>query len=386
MIRTLPKKLSELGRIRIGDREPNSSGKGTHPHKLDVFRLTSSNGSLLQYAASSYGGEVHPWEGDGAPRDEHSRPTHFELYTTVNAIDVLIPTFSAVSLSYEQWRAGGCEKRCTGEFITHCPLQEALVGTACTCPADDQARAEQAKTGHACARILRLNVLLPDLPGIGVWRLETKGFYGTAELMGTLDMLQMAGQEHNIIEAVLRLEQRTIKKLGTGPGSGTMKFAVPVLWPKYTARQILAGAANVLLAAPLAAEPKALAQNITDLYGGAEEGHTLKDRINALLAEQGLSSQQRESYWAQMAQRYPDLTEPCTLNLLYEHALAAAQRKRAQTIMPATTTRDNAQEGPQQPAGEEDGSREGVNDLMAPETLREPVNGQEDEIDFFGSP
>src|SRR5262245_1855137 len=103
MVRTLPKKLTELGRIRIGDREANKRGDGTHPHKLDTFRLTSSNGSLLKYAAALYGGEVHPWEGEGAPKDEHGRPQHFELYTTANSMDVLIPTMSAVSLSFEIW-------------------------------------------------------------------------------------------------------------------------------------------------------------------------------------------------------------------------------------------------------------------------------------------
>lgn len=275
MIRNLPKKMTELGRIRIGDREPNSSGRGTHPHKLGVFRLTAPNPSLLHFAASTYGGDVRPWVGEGAPKDDHERPTQFELYTTANAMDVLIPTFSAVSVDFEQWSAGGCQRRCTGEEITHCPLQEALIGTACTCPADEQERGEMAKTGKACARILRLNVILPDLPGMGTWRLETKGYYATAELLGTLDMLQMAGQEHQIIEATLRLEERTVKRPGRGEGKGTLKFVVPVLWPKYTPRQIMASAAErglLLMAPPAPAVPallegKPLETHIADLYG-----------------------------------------------------------------------------------------------------------------------
>lgn len=266
--RAIPRKLTELGRIRIGDREPNKNGKGTHPHKLAQFRLTSSNKPLLEYAARhpDIGGSVREWA------DAPGEGRQWELYTESDALDVIIPTFSAVSLNYERWSLAGCEQRCTGEVITHCGRKEELIGTPCLCPADDQERASQAQDGKACARILRLNVLLPDLPGTGFWRLDTKGFYATAELMGTLALLQEAGAEHVMIEAVLRLEQRTTKKVG--PGGGTLHYAVPVIWPKYTFRQIAAAkeAQQALLMAPPVAPTPALlasraAQAADDLYG-----------------------------------------------------------------------------------------------------------------------
>src|SRR4029434_1465768 len=125
--RMVPKMLNELGRSRIGQREANESGKGTHPKRLDHFRLTSSNGARLSYAAELYGGTVEPWDDEWAPKDDHGRPTQFELYTTVNTMEVLIPTFSAISLSFERWSASGCQQRCSGEMILDCPLQESLV-------------------------------------------------------------------------------------------------------------------------------------------------------------------------------------------------------------------------------------------------------------------
>ena len=198
MIRSLPKKASELGRIRIGDLEPNKKGGGTHPRKLENFRLTSNNKPLLHLAANLYGGEVQAWP-------EAPTTGQWQLYTTTNSLDVLIPTFSAISISYEVWSGGGCQRRCNGEIITHCPLDEDQVGRECVCPEDEQERGDLAKDSRACARILRLNVIMPDLPGTGVWRLETKGFYATAELLGTLDMLKQAGAEHMMIEALLRL-------------------------------------------------------------------------------------------------------------------------------------------------------------------------------------
>jgi Recombination directionality factor-like len=340
--RDVPRKLSELGRIRIGNREPNKSGHGTHPHRLAHFRLTSSNRSLLHFAAQTYGGTVEPWDDEWAPHDEDNRPTQYELYTTTDAIQVLIPTMSAVSLSFEQWSASGCQRRCTGKLIVSCPLQETLEGTACTCPEDDQERARLAADGQACFRILRLNVLLPDLPGAGVWRLETKGFFATAELLGTLDMLQMAGQEHSIIEAVLRLEQRSVKRVGKGEGKGTLQFAVPVLWPTFTPRQLLAGASQVLLTPPTRqATTPALAQHIADLYGDPQAPSDAASEYipqieAAILANEG----QLEPWyvWAERRFKKPRTTFTADDWQAFLAAIRQQSQKRAENG-PGTTTR-----------------------------------------------
>jgi hypothetical protein len=133
--------------------------------------------------------------------------------------------------------------------------------------------------------------MLDELPGIGVWRLETKGFYATAILMGTLEMLQRGGHEHEIIKATLCLEQRTVKRVGKGKGKGTLKFAVPVLWPHTTPRTLLAGAVQGLLTPAAAPQPPALEAAIADLYGdpvpwtqtteGLAQMHTLEREIRA---------------------------------------------------------------------------------------------------------
>ena len=119
---------------------------------------------------------------------------------------------------------------------------------------------------------------MPDLPGIGSWRLETKGYYATAEILGTLEMLNYAGAEHQIIEAVLRLEQRTVKRLLPGKDgqkavqNTSLKFCVPVLWPKYTPRQLLQHAEHVLLTPP--PTPKTRAVLTQELFGDDPRGST----------------------------------------------------------------------------------------------------------------
>src|SRR5262245_354344 len=292
--RQLPLKIAQAGRIRIGDREPNKSGKGTHPHKLATFRLTSHNRSLLTFAARLYGGTVQPWDSEGAPRDEHKRPTQWELYTERDTLDVLIPTLNCLSVSFEQWKAGGCVRRCTGSRITHAPLDLDLIGQACLCPEDEQERTALAKDGKACQRVLRLNLMLLELPGGGVWRLDSTGWNVTGEARGMFQLLAVAGHQDSLIEAVLRLEQRTTKKLGEGAGSGTLQYAVLVLEPKWSTRRILAGQGERLLLTEEAAPAPPLQDTIALLYGdprqqpAGEDGAIYLAQIEAaLLANHG---------------------------------------------------------------------------------------------------
>lgn len=312
MERPLPKKLTELGRIRIGDLEANSGGRGTHPHKLDMFRLTSQNKPLLHFAANTYGGEVRPWTGERAPEG------HFELYTAVNSLAVLVPVATAMTVQYEQWSGSGCTRRCTGALITHCPLQEQLKGTDCQCPEDEHERAEAAKDGKACARVCRLNVILPDLPGLGLWRLDTKGYYATAELLGALELFAMMPQQ--IIEASLRLEQRSVKRFIAGRDgkgaekSATLKFVVPVLWPKFTPRQLLGTVDQRLLLMAPPAVPQitagAAAKAADDLFGDGA-GDRMRQaavqqwiaRISAAWTAYGLTPAQLDNYWAKQCRR-----------------------------------------------------------------------------------
>jgi len=74
----IQRKLTEVGRIRLGAK----SDKGA-PQKLDKFRLTSKSKEALDAAAEVYGGVVKPWAGpDG---------DSFELLTTTNVLDVVVP-------------------------------------------------------------------------------------------------------------------------------------------------------------------------------------------------------------------------------------------------------------------------------------------------------
>jgi len=204
----ITQRFRELGRIRCGERVDIGGGK-SRPGKLEKFRLTSSNASIMNSVAEIYGGEVSDWE---APTGNQ-----FQVYVDKDSLDILIPPIpSAISQAWEMWGRGkGILRRCDGEF-------EQTKDIACICLTEiDGKDGVQRK----CKPTTRLNVILPQIEGLGIWRLETGSFNAAAELPPVVELLRNAAvQMQRPVKAMLRLEQRQRKS-----GEGTRNFAVPVV-------------------------------------------------------------------------------------------------------------------------------------------------------------
>ncbi len=202
-------RFRELGRIRIGQQVASNNGK-RRPTKLETFRITSPSETIIRAAAKAFGGEVRPWTSPAGKQ--------WEVVTTADTLDVAVLPDQALTQWNEMWSGGGCTRRCDGET-------EMLSDQACLCPSDPAARRELAKNGAACKPTTRLSVMLthPDLPDVGIYRLEAHGWYAATELMGAMHLARMSGE--SVMDARLRLEQRETKR----PGQPTMQYGVPVL-------------------------------------------------------------------------------------------------------------------------------------------------------------
>ena len=212
----------ELGRIRLGVKEiftKRNGEQGTRPTKLDRFRLTSASQPLLEKVAELYGGEVRPWTPDGGS-------PAFEVITDARRLPILVPQ-QPISQWYEAWRKSGCVHRCDGRtnVLTDEP-----------CDPEDPLHREATEKPTT-----RLNVVLRDVEGIGVWRVETKGWHAATELPDVAEFLAQAG---GYVAGWLALEQRTSVD-NSGPKPVTQHFMVPIIEIDVTPAQLLAGGGRV---------------------------------------------------------------------------------------------------------------------------------------------
>lgn len=191
----IQKRLVEVGRIRMGQK----SAKGA-PQKLETFRVTSRDEARVNEIAAVYGGTVQPWA---------ERPGEFEVVTTTAELPILLLPGQALSQWYETWSAGGCQRRCDG-------VTDVISDGPCLCDAEQGDR--------KCKPTTRLSVMLPEIPGLGVWRLESHGYYAAVELSATAGMLEQATARGQMFPARLRIDQRSQVKDGK-----TTRYAVPVI-------------------------------------------------------------------------------------------------------------------------------------------------------------
>jgi hypothetical protein len=191
----IQKRLVEVGRIRMGKK----SAKGA-PQKLETFRVTSRDQARVTEIAAVYGGTVTPWE---------ERAGEFEVVTETAELPILLLPGQALSQWYETWSAGGCQRRCDG-------VTDVISDGPCVCDNEPGDR--------KCKPTTRLSVMLPEIPGLGVWRLESHGYYAAVELSATAGMLEQATARGQMFPARLRIDQRSQVKEGK-----TTRYAVPVI-------------------------------------------------------------------------------------------------------------------------------------------------------------
>lgn len=221
-IKDLQQQQAQVGRIRLGQQVPTGRNGKTRPEKLDRFRFTTPSQQLANAVAARYGGEVVQWATEG-------RAAEWEVVSEARVLPVLVPP-RPVTQWYELWSGAGCQRRCDGET-------EQISGDPCVCPLDQLERADLAGQGKACKATTRLKVMLPEVPGMGVWRLDTHGFYAAIELPQTADFLGAVTAANGYIKANLALEERVVKR----PGVGVRHFLVPALHVDATPLELMAG-------------------------------------------------------------------------------------------------------------------------------------------------
>lgn len=268
-ILTLQRQARELGRLRTGWSRPNSDPKKRPiPVKSKTWVLTSFAEHYATAAAKAWGGKVEQWQpqGNGAPQ--------FRVITERESIDALLPSGDPLSQNNEMWNKGGCARRCNGET-------ELISRKPCLCMREFGEewyllRQDAYRKDKVCAATSRLNVILPDMPDLGVWRAETHSFYAANEWSGTVDMVLSGTGGKGLVPVSLRIEPRTRVAGGT-----TKHFPVVVVEIRgITPRQALSGPLSTALALdPSGAQPLAIEAAPRPDYLALAEGALTSDDV-----------------------------------------------------------------------------------------------------------
>ncbi|MFB7278101.1 hypothetical protein ACFCZV_13415 [Streptomyces hydrogenans] len=313
---TMQRQARELGRLRTGWSVPgNKPGDRPRPVKSKTWVLSSHAEHYVEAAADAWGGEVERWQpqGNGAPQ--------FRVVTKAEQIDALLPPGDPLSQYNEMWSKGGCQRRCNGET-------EQITRQACICLRQFGEEWYLQKKGTVCAATTRLNVMLPDMPDLGVWRAETHSFYAANEMAGTVDMVLSGTNGQGLVPVSLRIEPRT-----RVAGGQTKHFPVVVVEVRgITPRQALTG--------PL---PTALALDPTGSRAVAAIEAPRPDYL--ALAEAALSSDDVRDVWRQA--REAGHVHPKGNDDLSKSLMAIAARKDVEESVDA---------GRQEPEPDEDGA------------------------------
>ena len=234
----IQRKGQQIGRLRMGvkvatSKKDKSGNVIMRPSRLDTWRITTGSAYRADAIVERFGGEVKPWERE------------FEVITDTDRLPVTVPPRDeVVSQWYEMWNKGGCMRRCDSQ-------RERISGGSCLCvhaedPGDaeeiaavalERARLASLNPPQACKLITRINVMIPDLPGLGVFRLDTHSYYAAVEIGDTARLMQVARDQGVFLPAELRIEQRQ-----RVAGGQTKLFPVPALELLATFRDLATGA------------------------------------------------------------------------------------------------------------------------------------------------
>lgn len=221
----IQRKAAEHGRLRTGYTQ------GNRPVRSATWVVTSHSEEHVRAAAELWKGEVEQWS------PLNSTIPQWRVITKEAAIEALITPGDPLNQYNEMWSKGGCQRRCDGET-------ELLSRQPCLCARQFGEDWHQQKKGVVCSTTSRLNVMLPDLSGMGMWRAETHSFYAASEWGGMVDMVLAGTSGQGFVPVTLRIEPR--QRVSNGE---TKKFPVVVVELRgVTPRQALAGPLSTAVA------------------------------------------------------------------------------------------------------------------------------------------
>ena len=227
--RFLQSRYTQVGKVRMGLAPGSTDNNTKYPAKLDTFRFTSPGRHLIEAIAERYGGSPRPWR-------HPSRGNQFEVITRTVDIPVYVPRQNPDPW-FELWGAKTTlQRRCDG-------VTERLRNRACLC---DPEGVLPRDAPRPCKVTIRLSVMLADIPGIGVWGVESHGWNAVDEWT-TYGPLVNALPPGQFWPGRMILEQRSSNAVTMRDGEEVREareYYVPlIMFDRVTVQALASGAA-----------------------------------------------------------------------------------------------------------------------------------------------
>ena len=224
-----------LGRIGAGymtSKQRDDGSVAIFPAKAKTFVFHVDDVERAEEIAKVFGGKVEA----AVSKDEEGG--RFRVITQTTEIECFVPSAdeSGWDCWLEQWGTGGIIRRCDGVTtqmavvevsdgdVRGNPNKPGLTKTVRNVPCMCQAEGRPEK--DRCDPTSRLNLVIPalkDVPGIGVFQMQSRGRLTWREIDGTIQLLGQLGKIAGV-PMVLKLEYRTVRDADGKPRD------VPVMW------------------------------------------------------------------------------------------------------------------------------------------------------------
>jgi hypothetical protein len=190
---TEQRRMPRLGKIRTGVKVPNKSGSGEHPEAVDYFKLPDE-------IAEQFGEK---------PR---SLPIMFPVEDEAKFASQYYKCYS----SYRGLVCKGDGETCwrlvdvnTGDFAHRESKETTRRELSCTgrdCPMYQQKK---------CKEVMNLQFLIPSVPGLGVWQLDTGSYHSIVAINSAIDLIRSVCGRIAMIPLKLTIEPKEVSPDGT---------------------------------------------------------------------------------------------------------------------------------------------------------------------------
>jgi hypothetical protein len=192
------RRLPRLGKIRLGEKV-KAPGKNPYPRALDHFNVPE---------------EIRPYVGE--------KPKKLIILFPVEDAEVFAPQFLKCYSLTQGLVCRGDGVKCTrkvdietGGLANHSTEHWEFREMTCdpdTCP--EAVGNPEMGIRPQCRRVMNLLFVLPDVPGLGVWQLDTSSFYSIVNINSCIDVIRGLCGRISGIPLTLSLEPREV----TPPG------------------------------------------------------------------------------------------------------------------------------------------------------------------------